>query len=67
MKTKKEMNFFGFRSWMNGNERQWSPICEFSQWDLTHDDTQSWVSLRVFASREEAEAARAAEMAACGM
>jgi hypothetical protein len=62
----KEIKFFGYRSWMNG-ERQFSPIYEFSQWDLTHDDTQSWVSLKLFASKEEAEATRAAEMAAWGM
>ena len=66
MTTKKETKFWGFRSWMNG-ERQWSPICEFTQWDLDHDDTQSWVSFKVFASREEAETTRAAEMAAWGM
>ena len=64
--TTKE-NFFGYRSWMNGNERQFSPISTFSQWDLDHDDTQSWVSFKVFASKEEAETTRAAEMAACGM
>ena len=67
MTTKKEKTFFGFRSWMNGNERQWSPIATFSQWDLDHDQTQSWVTFKIFASREEAEATRAAEMAACGM
>ena len=67
METKKEKTFFVYRSWMNGNERQWSPIARMSQWDLDHDDTQSWVSFKVFASREEAEAARAAEMAAWDM
>jgi hypothetical protein len=65
--TKKETTFFGFRSWMNGNEKQFSPISEFSQWDIDHDDTQSWVSFKVFASKEEAETVRAAEMAACGL
>lgn len=63
----KETTFFGFRSWMNGNHKCFSPINEFSQWDIDHDDTQSWVSFKVFASKEEAETARAAEMADCGL